>query len=228
MADDVTAASPPATSRPPRSRAWRWLWTVGTVLLVAGSAAATWHYTRSRAQEHAATDASAAAAAPGMVKDHDYYVHVKLIEVTERMPGNKPWDRADGSGPDLRFSLTWRKNVIWKSIEKPDTLIGSWDLMKVDLRQMIISGGPTDLEGLVNAPLVHYVPGETVDLKVWDEDTVGSDDVGSIVLRLDDLRPGDNTLTPSGGGAKALKRVVVTIVDRRTPLPELLNVVSNR
>ena len=227
MVEEVPAANDPVTSRP--SRAWRWLWAVGAVLLVAGSAAATWHFSRSRAQtQAAAAEAAAAANPPGLVKDHDYYVHVKLIEVTDRMPGNKPWDRAGGSGPDLRFSLTWRNNVIWKSIEKPDTLIGSWDLMKVDLRQMLISGGPTDLEGLVNAPLVHYAPAETVELKVWDADTVGSDEVGTLVLKLDDLRPGDNALAPAGGAAKALKRVVVTVVDRRTPLPELLNVISNR
>ena len=118
------------------------------------------------------------AAAVGLAKDHDYYIHVKLIEVTERMADGKPWDRADGSGPDLRFSLTWRRNVIWKSIEKPDTLIGSWDLMKVDLRQMMITGGGTDIEGLINAPLIHYTPGEAVALKVWDEDTIGSDHAG--------------------------------------------------
>jgi len=222
MAESATSV----TSRP--SRAGRWLWAVGAVLLVAGSAAATWHFSRSRAQNVAAAEAVAAANPPGLIKDHDYYVHVKLIEVTERMAGNKPWDRAGGSGPDLRFSLKWRNNVIWKSMEKPDTLIGSWDLMKVDLRQMLLSGGPTDIEGLVNAPLVHYAPGETVELKVWDEDTVGSDEVGSLILKLEDLRPGDNTLVPSGGAAKALKRVVVTVVDRRTPLPELLNVISNR
>ena len=217
-----------ATSVTSRSRAGRWLWAVGAVLLVAGSSAATWHFSRSRAQNVAAAEAVAAANPPGLAKDHDYYVHVKLIEVTERMAGNKPWDRAGGSGPDLRFSLKWRNNLIWKSMEKPDTLIGSWDLMKVDLRQMLLSGGPTDIEGLVNAPLVHYAPGETVELKVWDEDTVGSDEAGSLILKLEDLRPGDNTLVPSGGAAKALKRVVVTVVDRRTPLPELLNVISNR
>jgi hypothetical protein len=215
----------PATSRPSRARPW--LWAAGAVLLVAAAGAGAWRLPRTPTSGSASAT-TAPSALTGLEKDHDYYVHVKLIEVTERMPGNKPWDRADGSGPDLRFSLTWRGNVIWKSIEKPDTLIGSWDLMKVDLRQMMITGGGTDIEGLINAPLIHYTPGEAVALKVWDEDTIGSDDAGSLTLKLEDLRPGDNTLVPSGPDAKALKRVVVTIIDRRTPLPDLLTMISNR
>ena len=47
---------------------------------------------------------------------------MKLIEVTDRTPAGKAWDRVGGSGPDLRFSLTWHGNVIWKSSEKADTL----------------------------------------------------------------------------------------------------------
>ena len=141
----------------------------------------------------------------------------------------KPRDRADGSGPDLRFSLTWHKNVIWNSPEKQNALIGSWDLMKVDLKQIITSGGQADLADLVNAPLVHYTRGETVALKVWDEDPVGSDDVGKVTLELNDLHVGDNLLAPQAADPKAaLKRVIVTVIDRRTPIPELAELISNR
>jgi hypothetical protein len=205
---------------------FRWLWAIVPVVLVAAAAAGTWQVARSRAQ--ALPAATVPSAAPGLVNDHDYYLHVKLIEVSDRTPAGKAWDRVGDSGPDLRFSLTWHDNVIWKSPEKADTLIASWDLMKVDLKQIIMTGGQADLADLVNAPLVHSGPGEMVSLKVWDEDTVGSDEVGTLVLKLADLHPGDNTLVPSGGAAKALRRVVVTVIDRRTPLPELAEIISNR
>ena len=81
---------------------------------------------------------------------------------------------------------------------------------------------------LVNAPLISYVPGEAVELKVWDEDTVGSDEAGKISFKLEDLRPGENILTPSGERAKAIRRVVLSLIDRRTPVPELVNTISNR
>jgi hypothetical protein len=134
----------------------------------------------------------------------------------------------DDSGPDVRYTLTWRGNVIWKAAERPNTLIGSWDLMKVDVRQMITSSGPTDLGELINAPLIHYTPGEAVELKVWDEDTVGSDDAGAISIKLEELSPGENTLVPGPGKNMAVKRVVLALIDRRTPVPELVNTISNR
>jgi hypothetical protein len=208
-----------------KARASPWLWAAGTVLLVAASGLATWRVTRGTASS-AGASTQPVDARPRLAAGHDYYFHVKLIELTEQRPGGKAWDSVGDSGPDIRFSLTWRRNVIWKSNEKSDTLIGSWDLMKVDLRQIILTGGPTDLEGLVNAPLVHYDAGETVDLKVWDEDTVGSDDAGSIKVKLDDLSPGENLLPLPPGGA--LRRVVIDLVDRRTPLPDLVNTISNR
>lgn len=209
-----------------RSRLTPWLWAAATVLLVAATGVATWHVSRTRGVA-TATAAAEAAPVPRLVEGHDYYLHVKLIELADHLPGDKQWDRLDSSGPDIRFTLTWRQNVVWKSIEKSNTLIGSWDLLKVDLRQ-VLTGGQTDLEGLVNAPLVHYGKGETVELKVWDEDIVGSDDAGTISIELDDLHPGENALVPSGEAAKSLKRVVIGVIDRRTPLPELVNTISNR
>jgi hypothetical protein len=217
-----------------RSRASRWLWGVGTILLVAATGLATWQVTRGHAPlsgtgPGAGDDAGGPGTQPArLTAEHDYYLHVKLIELTERRPDGKAWDSVGGSGPDIRFMLTWRHNVIWKSSEKPDTLIGSWDLMKVDVRQMITSGGPTDLGELINAPLIHYTRGETVALKVWDEDTVGSDDAGTIPIKLDELSPGENTLVPGLSKTMAVKRVVVALIDRRTPVPELLNTISNR
>jgi hypothetical protein len=216
----------PDTAASLRSRASRWLWAAGTVLLVAATGLATWRVTRRPPRPR--QDAAAAVAPPRLTPDHDYYLQVKLIELADHLPGGKPWDRVDNSGPDVRFTLTWRQNVIWKSTEKSNTLIGSWDLLKVDLGQVITSGGQTDLEGLVNAPLIHYQAGEAVELKVWDEDPVGSDDAGTVPIRLDDLRPGENTLLPSGGDSKSVKRVVLAVIDRRTPVPELVNMISNR
>ena len=211
-----------------RSRAARWLWAAAAVLLVAGSGLATWALSRSAPNGGGGASSQPSDPTPRLAAGHDYYLHVKLIEVAERRPDGKAWDSVGGSGPDVCFSLTWRRNVVWKSGEKADALIGSWDLVKVDLRQILISGGPTDIGELVSAPLVHFEAGETVELKVWDADAVGSDDVGTITVRLDDLRPGENTLLPPADKSNAVRRVVLAVIDRRTPVPELVNMVSNR
>jgi hypothetical protein len=214
---------------PIRSRSARWLWGVGTILLVAASGLATWQLNRSvGGSSPAAASSQPADAPPRLVFGHDYYLHVKLIELAERRPDGKAWDSVDGSGPDIKFSLKWHNNIIWKSSEKSDTLIGSWDLVKVDVRQMLTSGSSTDLEQLVNAPIVHYEPGGTVEMKVWDEDTVDSDEAGTIHLKLDELRPGENILAPKPDKTCAVRRVVLAVIDRRTPVPELVNMISNR
>ena len=149
----------PAAAPPHRSHVSRWLWGVGTVLLVAAAGFTTWRLTRGNSVGPGETASAATRPAPArLTPDHDYYLHVKLIELTERRPDGKAWDSPGDSGPDIKFTLTWRHNVIWKSTEKADTLIGSWDLMKVDVRQMITSGGPTDLGELINAPLAGWLP----------------------------------------------------------------------
>ena len=199
--------------------------------LVVGAGLATRYFTgRSASQAGGGGGGTTAGAgAPArLAAGNDYYLHIKLIELADRAPGGASWDRLDDSGPDVRFRLTWRQNVVWDGGVKPDTLIGSWDLMKIDLRQVIAAGGKAELEGALNAPLIHYQPGETVELTVWDDDAVGSDDAGAITLRLDEFGPGETSLVPAGDGAKAIKRVVLAFIDRRTPVPDLIDAMSKR
>jgi hypothetical protein len=209
------------------SAAARWGWAIGTVLLVGVAGLVTRKVGESRLSNPPVAPGAPATMPARLGAGHDYYLHVKLIELTDHRPDGKTWDTG-GSGPDIRFRLTWHKNVIWNSTEKPDTLIGSWDLLKVDLKQILTSGGQTDLEGLLNAPLVHYERGETVELMVWDNDTFGSDDAGTLILKLDELSPGDNTLHPELGKTMAINRVVLALIDRKTPMPELVEMMSKR
>lgn len=200
-------------------------WAVAIVALVAGSGFAIWHFNGGTRNTDAGPSTAPARLAPGA----DYYLYVKLIELSDRAPNGSVWDRVDSSGPDIRFHLTWRGNVVWDAAVKKDTLIGSWDLMKIDLKQVVMSGGQAELEGALNAPLIHYDPGGTVELNVWDEDAVGAyDSAGKVVIKLDELTPGETTLTTMGPEAKSVKRVVLATIDRRTPVPELLRTMSNR
>jgi hypothetical protein len=211
------------------ARASTVLWAAAIVVLVAGSGLAVWKFTGGAGGGESADANASGAAPPRLVRGNDYYLYIKLIELADKAPNGSVWDRVDGSGPDIDYKLTWRGNAVWDAVTKPDTLIGSWDLMKIDLKQVVMSGGTADLEGALNAPLIHYEPGETVELSVWDVDPVGAyDDAGKVVLRLDDLGPGETSITPSGGEAKAVKRVVLALIDRKTPVPELIKTMSNR
>jgi hypothetical protein len=199
-------------------------WSLAVVALVAGAGLAVW-----KMSGNAGADLQQPALPARLAAGSDYYLYVKLIEVADRAPDGSVWDRVDGSGPDIAFRLTWRGNIVWDAAVKPDTLIGSWDLMKIDLKQVVMSGGQADLEDALSAPLIHYTPGETVELTVWDADAVGAyDDVGKVVLKLDELPPGETSLMPSGPDAKAIKRIVLVMIDRKTPVPELIKTMSNR
>jgi hypothetical protein len=194
--------------------------------LVVGTGLAVWRYTGGGG---GSAGGSATTAPARLVRGNDYYLYVKLIELADKAPNGSVWDRVDGSGPDIGFRITWRNNVVWDAAVKPDTLIGSWDLMKIDLKQVVMSGGQAELEGALNAPLIHYEPGETVELSVWDADAVGAyDDAGKVVIKLDDFGPGESSLVSSGGDVKAINRVVFALIDRRTPVPELIQTMSNR
>ncbi len=205
-----------------------WLWAIGVIVVVAAAGFFTRRYIAPDLSSPGAPDPTTQTSPPRLTAGHDYYLHVKLIEVSERRPDGKAWDRVDDSGPDLRFSLTWQGNVIWNAPEKSNTLIGSWDLLKVDLKQILTSGGQADLENAINAPLIHYEKGGTVELKVWDVDPVGSDSAGSLTFNLDDLQPGENTLRPVASGTSAIRRVVVALIDRKTSVPELMEMISKR
>ena len=218
------------TSRAHRgSKAVAAAWAALVLALVAGSAYTVWRFAGGSLAAGGPAGQPPATAPARLAPGADYYLYVKLIEVADRAPNGSQWDRAGDSGPDLHFRLTWRGNVVWDATPKADTLIGSWDLMKIDLGQVLLSGGKADLEGALNAPLIHYGPGETVELSVWDADPVGTyDDAGKVVLKLDELGPGEQTLTFAGGDAKAVRRVVLAMIDRRTPVPELIQTMSNR
>jgi hypothetical protein len=212
-----------------RGNGWAAFWALAMVLIVAGSGLAVWHFNGNSSASREADAKAMTSAPPRLNRGSDYYLYVKLIELADRAPNGSVWDRVDSSGPDIAFQLIWHKNVIWESAVKKDTLIGSWDLMKVDLKAIVMSGGQAELEGALIAPLVHYDPGETVDLLVWDADAVGSyDTAGKVLLKLDELGPGETALAFNGGSAKSVKRVVLQMIDRKTPVPELIKTMSNR
>jgi hypothetical protein len=62
-------------------------------------------------------------------------------------------------------------------------------------------------------------------LEIWDEDVSFNDEAGRLELAVEELHPGLNTLTPEGSG---VARVVIDLVPRDTPLPDLLERASNR
>ena len=204
------------------------------MLLVVGIAAGVgWYFvdhgdTAAGKAGVASNDSPASTRPAFLPTGHDYYVLVKLVELAPERPGGGKWDRAGYAAPDITYNLIWQKQTVFSSSVREDTLIGSWDLLAVDLKQVIASGGKVEAEGLLKAPIIRVDPGTTVTLEVWDKDPMNSDLAGRINLHLDEMVAGDNTIRPPLDKTHAVVRVVVQLIDRNTPVPDLLETLSKR
>lgn len=216
----------------PRRRLAAALWAVGVLAVVGLAAGGGWWLLNKHEPAGAPPGGGAEVAAstqPALLPTgHDYYVLVKLVELAPERPGGGKWDRAGYGAPDMTYNLIWQKQTVFSSSVREDTLIGSWDLMAVDLKQVIASGGKVEAEGLLKAPIIRVDPGTTVTLEVWDKDPMNSDLAGRIKLHLDEMRAGDNVIRPEQTKKCAVVRAVVQLIDRSTPVPELLETLSKR
>jgi hypothetical protein len=198
------------------------------VLLIAVVAGAAWVTLRLVRSDAAANDAAtrpAAAMEPARLRlDHDYYLWIRLIELTPEKPGGGRWD-VDRSGPDIRFVLWWKGNKIYTSDKRPETLIGKWDLIAADMFELVKSQ-KIEIERAIQMPLVRIEKGASIHIQVVDADLTTDDAAGGFELQLDELRPSVNTLR--GPEGSAIVRVEVEAIDSRTPLPELIDLVTRR
>ncbi|MEM6506115.1 MAG: hypothetical protein AAF711_11780 [Planctomycetota bacterium] len=153
----------------------------------------------------------------------DYYLMARTIELYPKRPGGeKAWDRTDGSGPDIQYSLTWQDNIVFESEKRSDTLVGAWDALSIDVKKAVLQGN-VDLASSIAAAIIPVQEDTEVLLKVWDSDVPGSNDAGKTVLKLDKLKPGDTTFTYDPSDQNAIKRIVVRVIDKSLPLRELVD-----
>ena len=182
------------------------------ILVAAGLYLLIWGDRKPRPHE---TDEPATA-----IVGQDYYILIRTIELFPQRPDGEDWDR-DGSAPDIRYELLWQDNVVFKSKERQNTLIASWDALALDLKTAILSG-QIDLGGAIDAAIIHLEVGTEVVLNVWDADLMNHDDAGSFPLRLDALSLGDNIIEFEATTDCAVKRIVVRMIDKTLPLSELI------
>ena len=160
----------------------------------------------------------------------DYYVWVKLIEVHAKNPDGGRWETRGSAAPDLFYDLYWNKTKVYTSPTRDDRLIAEWDLLRLDLKDALLSG-QVDLASAVNAPIIHLDDkgGGTVRLEVFDQDNLTfNDPAGNLDLPVESLHEGVNTLHPNPDGEGGLARVIIDFVPRDTSLPDLLQIASDR
>jgi hypothetical protein len=156
---------------------------------------------------------------------HDYYVHIHLVEFKPLKPDGKFWDE-DHSGPDALVKILWRGNAIYSISGRDDQLIASFDLFAVDVWNKLVKGEKLDVETSINAPLVNISAGDSITIEVLDRDYVFNDTALKIDIPLDTLTAGRNEIPlPESAG---VTRLQIDMIDRNTPLSELIELQSKR
>jgi hypothetical protein len=195
---------------------------VAIVAVVVGIVAAGWWL---QADSRTPAD-KAPATSPATVKvDHDYYFFVRLVEFKPLNPKGKTWDSGNSSAPDAEIIIYWRGNRTFSWAERKDQLINTWDLFRVNVKDLVLSGGEIDIATAINAPLLRVVPNESVTIEVWDDDPAFSDLALKMEIPLAQLREGRNTIVPPE--SSGIARIEIDMLDRETPLARLIEIQSN-
>ena len=199
-----------------------------TLVVVAGIAAAGWWRIEQQAPSPpgpVVPPAVSTSTQPTLVhSDRDYYIHVKLIELSETNPDGDSWELRSASAPDPYFRLFWNRTFVYESPVRNDRLIAEWDLLRLDVRDALLRGD-VEVASAISAPLIRVREGGILRLEVYDKDATFDDEAGTFDLPIENLREGINTLTPQGPG---VERIVIDVIPRDMPLPDLLERASNR
>jgi len=202
-----------------------YIWSIAILAVVGAAAWGTYTLVRHDARPTDATIAPPPATVPAtLLLGHDYYLWVRLIELNAKRLDGEPWDTG-GSGPDIKFSISWKENTIYTSDKRADTLIAKWDLLSADVFELVKTR-KIDLESAIRMPIVRVEAGTTVRLSIYDDDLTGDDLAGMIDVHLDTLAPGVNSLTQHAG--TSIARLEIQAIDARITLPELIDLVSRR
>ncbi len=197
-------------------------WAAAVVVIVGGIVAGVWWLGPDPVPQNA--PAPPARTPPTVGAQRDYYLFVRLVEFKPTTPDGGRWDRG-GSAPDAKVHIHWQDQRVFTLPEREDQLIAAWDLFRVDVKDLVLTG-EIDVGAVVNGPIVRVGSGHSVTIEVWDDDPLSSDLALRMTIPLAELREGRNDITvPADSGVARLR---IDMIDRATPLPQLIELDSNR
>ncbi|MEM8884941.1 MAG: hypothetical protein AAGD14_12790 [Planctomycetota bacterium] len=189
----------------PRGKAWVWLWTGLTSILVVGAVAFPF---LKEALAKAPADpppASPPTAAKTVEEGKQYYVLLHAIEVEPRDADGDSWD-GGRAGPDVFYLVHWRDTEVFKSSTKESTLLARWSNSELGLGDVM---GSISIDDSIKAARVTARPGESLEFEVRDEDLAADDVIARWSVPLLSLEVGEQLWdTPAPGLVQVRCRVI--------------------
>jgi len=125
--------------------------------------------------------------APKVKPQHTYHVFPNLIELGAKNPEGKEWD-IDNSGPDITYTIHLDDREIFKAPSKgKDNTVNEWGGVSQDLSLFNTS---VSVEGIIKAALISINPGDTLKIKIWDNDIASNDEAGEFTIKTTELKTG--------------------------------------
>ncbi len=155
-----------------------------------------------------------------------YYIFVRELEIAPKKPNGKAWDRVADEAPDPYYEIHWRDNRIFRSPTQRDHLISQWSPLGVDTIKSI-RDGRIAIHSVIKAASIRAVGGESIVLRVFDDDPVSQDEVASLTFAFRDLREGENTFDFQQSDINSVTQVRLAVIHANAPLVAQIEQILN-
>jgi hypothetical protein len=159
--------------------------------------------------------ADAGAASGTLVSGKEYMIYIRNIEVQSRKANGKAWDSGD-TAPDIFYTLSWKKNKIYESDKKSDSLIAEWIPVGVSLKDSIMSG-KVSVDQAISLPIVKFdkevQESDELLFNIIDSDVLSNDGIEDLRVYLSKLKEGDNVFDFKGKPGHGLIKAVIRVIN---------------
>ena len=154
-----------------------------------------------------------------------YYIFASEVEVYPTNLENESWDRGD-KGPDIRYRLLWKGNVVFESITKDDSLIADWSGLSIELNWKDLLGKSVSSDDAIKAGRIRFEENEKIEVFVEDVDVAADDAVGRYEIILNKLSIGKNELKLKKTDTNAIRKISLRVLLVGSNLEDLANIMK--
>ena len=203
-----------------------WIGALVPVALVLGAAGLFWWTNNAGNSSDDENPPSPALASSGpLVPGQTYYLFASEIELYERDPEEEAWDAGEG-GPDIRYRMLWKGNIVFNSNKKENSLIADWSGMKLEFNLKDLLGKEISPDKTIDAARVRAEKGGSVIIEVEDVDLTDDDEAGNVTISFDDLVVGKKEFSFERTANNAVMRVVMRALPVNSSATDLYNLMK--